>query len=153
MLAAGGGRYHHNHKAAYLASIGNGSWLFLSPYISWILILWSFLRFSRISSDLQSVQRKAESEFQDLQEKIAAAPLGLRGPLAEAFLLPYDASPVEIARAVPRLPKRAKEIADHHMARGRQVGPLGSLWVLMVLRGSRRWSEDVSFGCMKMYNA
>lgn len=54
-------------------------------------------------------------EFQDLQKKISAAPLDVRGPLAEAFLLPYKASPTEIAQAIPGLQKRAKELAEHHM--------------------------------------
>lgn len=54
-------------------------------------------------------------EFQDLQKKISAAPLDVRGPLAEAFLLPYQASPTEIAQAIPGLQKRAKELAEHHM--------------------------------------
>jgi hypothetical protein len=36
--------------------------------------------------------------------------------LAEAFLLPYKASPTEIAQAIPGLQKRAKELAKHHMA-------------------------------------
>ncbi|CAK9006227.1 unnamed protein product [Durusdinium trenchii] len=53
----------------------------------------------REEEDITSTIKKAESEFQDLQQKIAAAPLELRGPLAEAFLLPYNASPVEIAQA------------------------------------------------------
>lgn len=42
--------------------------------------------------------------------------LGRPGPLAEAFLLPYKASPTEIAQAIPGLQKRAKELAKHHMA-------------------------------------
>lgn len=54
-------------------------------------------------------------EFQNLQKKISAAPLDVRGPLAEAFLLPYKASPTEIAQAIPGLQKRAKELAEHHM--------------------------------------
>ena len=55
-------------------------------------------------------------EFQALERKIASAPLDVRGPLAEAFLLPYKASPTEIAQAIPGLQKRAKELAKHHMA-------------------------------------
>ena len=55
-------------------------------------------------------------EFQALERKIASAPLDVRGPLAEAFLLPYKASPTEIAQAIPGLQKRAKELAKHHTA-------------------------------------
>jgi len=69
----------------------------------------------REEEDISSTIKKAESEFQNLQKKISAAPLDVRGPLAEAFLLPYKASPTEIAQAIPGLQKRAKELAEHHM--------------------------------------
>ncbi|CAE7794103.1 phyA, partial [Symbiodinium necroappetens] len=74
----------------------------------------------REEEDITSTIRKAEDGLMELEKQISKAPLDVRGPLAEALLLPYKASPLEIAKAVPRLHKRAEELAEHHLARGRE---------------------------------
>eukprot|EP00439_Symbiodinium_sp_Y106_P076076 s270_g15.t1 len=74
----------------------------------------------REEEDITSTIKKAEDGLMELEKQISKAPLDVRGPLAEALLLPYKASPLEIAKAVPRLHKRAEELAEHHLARGRE---------------------------------
>lgn len=59
--------------------------------------------------------QNANSNFKDLVQKISAAPLDIRGPLAEALQLPYKASPEEIAMEVPNIKRIAEGIAARHL--------------------------------------
>lgn len=77
------------------------------------------LGLKREEEDITALTKQAESGLRELEQKIARAPLDVRGPLAEALHLPYKASPTEIALEVPKMEARAQQLAENHMQRGR----------------------------------
>ena len=61
--------------------------------------------------------RRAEADYQQLEAQLLRAPAAQREALAEAL----GVAPRELARAVPRLGRRAEELAEQHMAKGREA--------------------------------
>lgn len=83
------------------------------------------LGLQREEEDTVTMMEEAKASFAKLVAKVERAPLDVRGPLAEALRLPYKASAEQIAREVPNIKERAREIAEKHLGQGRAelIGP------------------------------
>lgn len=64
---------------------------------------------------VKDMLKTADDHQKDLTERLARAPVDVRGPLAEALRLPYKASPAEIAQEVPRIKEIAERLADKNI--------------------------------------